>query len=434
MTDFQIGLMGMVLLVILILLSMRIAYAVAIVGLLGLVLLQGWAPGTSMLGTVPVSVVGTYAYSSIPLFVLMGYFAYYSGVTDDLFDVAKTWFQHIRGGLPIATVLASAGFAAVSGSSSAATSVLGKVSIPQMDQSGVDNKLSTGVIAMGGCLAALIPPSTIMIIYGIITEKSIAAMLIAGIIPGILTVIIYILMIYIRVRINPNLAPIAPKMPWKERILSLRKTYGMILLVILVIGGIYLGIFTPTEAAGVGAFGALVLGLILRKIKLKEIKISLIETIKTSAMIFAIMIGISMFIRFLALSGLASFLKDTVTNLPVAPIYILIVMLLIYLILGMFMDAVSMMMLTLPIFFPIVDALGFHAIWFGIIVVKMAEIGLVTPPVGLNCFIVKGVAPKVPLGEIFKGVVPFIAAEFVVVAILIAFPEIVTFLPDLLKN
>lgn len=432
MTDFQIGVIALVVLMILILLGMRIAYAVTIVGAIGIIVIRGLGPGTALLGTIPSSVVGTYSYSAIPLFILMGYLTYYSGIADDLFDTARVWVQHVHGGLPIATVLASAGFATVSGSSSAATSVLGKMAIPRMLDSGVDKKLAAGTVAMGGCIAALIPPSTIMIIYGIITEQSIGAMLIAGIIPGILTVVLYIIMIYVRTRLNPALAPITEKVSWTERFKSLKNIYGVIILFILIMGGMYFGIFTPTEAAGIGAGGALLLGLVLRRLNFEKIRVSAMEAIKTSAMVFAIMVGISMLIRFLAQTGLTQFISGFITDLPVPPMMILVSMLIVYLILGMFMDAVSMMMITLPIFFPIILSLGFHPIWFGIIVVKMAEIGLVSPPVGLNCFIVKSVAPKIPLGKVFWGVVPFIFVEFLVVIILILFPQLVTFLPDLM--
>lgn len=434
MSDLQIGILGLTILIILLIMGMRVAYAITLVGGIGIIVIKGWESGTTFLGNIPSSVVGTYSYSAIPLFILMGYFAYYSRLTDDLYDVAKTWVQHIHGGLPAATVLASAGFATVSGSSSAATGVLAKMAIPQMVNSGVDRKLSAGTVAMGGCLAALIPPSTIMIVFGIITEQSIGKMLIAGIVPGILTVLLYILLIYTRVRINNSLAPTAPAFSWKERFKSLRKTIGLLILVILVIGGIYTGVFTPTEAAGVGAAGALILGLVLRRLSLSNIKMALMESVKISTMIFAIMVGVSALIRFLALAGVNTSLTNFIQSLPVGPMPILFIMLIIYLILGMFMDAISMMMITLPLFFPIIVELGFHPVWFGIVVVKMAEIGLVSPPVGLNCFIVSNSSSEVSLGQTFRGVVPFIFIELIVVLILILFPQIVTFLPDLMMD
>lgn len=434
MLDFQIGILGLVLLVLLIVLGMRVAYAVTLVGVIGLILLRGWSPAINLIGSIPSSIVGTYAYSTITLFVLMGYFAYYSKVADDLFESIRTWVQHIHGGLPSATILASAGFATVSGSSSASSAVLGKMTISKMLDVGVDKRLASGTVAMGGCIAVLIPPSTLVIIYGIMTEQSIASMLIAGIIPGIITVLLYILFIYVRVRMNPELAPIVPAFSWKERFSSLRKTVGIVMLVIIIVGGLFFGIFTPIEASGIGAAGALVIGIVLRRLNFKKIQMAMIETIKTSTMIFAIMVGISIFIRFLAFSGLTKAISDLILNLPFSAMGILIVILLILLVLGMFMDAISMMMLTLPLVFPIIVALDFNAVWFGIIVIKMAEIGLVSPPVGLNCFIVKGVAPKIPLGDIFRGVLPFIFVEAAIVVLLIAFPELVTFLPDLMRN
>lgn len=434
MTDLQIGILGLIVLVILIVLGMRVAYAVTFVGAIGVIIIQGMGPATSFIGYLPSSDVATYTYSAIPLFILMGYFTYYAGIADDLFKTAQVWIQHIRGGMPIATILASAGFATVSGSSSAASSVLGKVTVPPMLDAKVDQKLATGTVAMAGCLAALIPPSTIMIIYGVLTEQSISSMLIAGVIPGILTVVVYVLFIYFRVRLNPSLAPITEKASWSERIKSLKNTYATVILVVLVLGGIYTGFFTPTEAAGIGALGALIISLILRKMTFNKLNKALVETLKTSSMIFLIMVGIAIFIRFIALSGLNTAISNFIVKLPFSAMTILVFILIFYLFLGMFMDAISMMMLTLPIFFPVMMDLGFHPIWFGIIVVKMAEIGLVTPPVGLNCFIVKNVVPRVPLGDIFRGVLPFIVIEIIIVAILIIWPDLVTVLPDIMNN
>lgn len=431
MTDLQIGIFGIILLLVLMLVGMRIAYAIAFVGTVSLIMLNGFSSTMSLVGSIPGNVIGVYSYSAIPLFILMGYFAYNAGITDELFETAKAWTQHIRGGLPIATVLASAGFATVSGASTASALVLGKIAIPQMLKNGVEPRLAAGTVAMSGTLAALIPPSTIIIIFGILTEQSISSLLIAGILPGFVSVIAYITLIYFLSRSKSNNLIVQKKLPLSQRLYSLRKTIGMILLIILVIGGIYTGFFTPTEAAAVGALGSFILS--FRNLTWEKTREAITETVKVSAMIFAILVSISIFIRFLAHSGITKQLNDFVLSLSLPPIIILLAMLVVYLILGMFMDGVSMLMLTLPVFFPIIIGLDFNPIWFGIIVIKMVEIGMVTPPVGLNCFMVKRAVPELQLGTIFKGVIPFIIVDFIVIALLIMFPSIITFLPELMR-
>lgn len=427
MNSITLGLSLLTLLVFLMLIGSRVSYAVIFVSTLGVFLLKGWTPTSTFIGGLSISEVGNYTYSALPLFILMGYFTYYAGIADDLFHATKIWVRHINGGLPTATILASAGFATVSGASTAATSVIGKISIPQMLDAGVKPSLAAGVVAMGGCLAALIPPSTVMVVYGILTEQSISKMLLAGIIPGILTVTVYIIYIYTISRLDNSKAGVREQpSTWRERFSSLKLTLPIISLFLLVIGGIYLGVFTPTEASGIGAFGALSIAIALRRMSWEKLKLALSDTVKTTCMIFFIMVGISIFSRFLSLAGINQLINGYILGIDASPIFIVIVMLFIYLILGMFMDAVSMMMLTLPIFFPIINSLGLDPIWYGILVIKMAEIGLVSPPVGLNCFIVKGVTTRIPIAEIFKGVMPFIALEIITVIILLIFPSIVT--------
>lgn len=427
MSATVLGTALLVLLIVLMTIGSRVSYSVIFVSALGIFLLKGWTPTATFIGGLSISEVGSYTYSALPLFILMGYFTFYAGIADDLFDATKTWVKHINGGLPTATIIASAGFATVSGASTAATSVLGKISIPQMLDAGVKPSMAAGVVAMGGCLAALIPPSTVMVVYGILTEQSISKMLLAGIIPGVLTVSIYIVYIYISSRLDRQKSGSTEQAAsWYERVASLRLVLPIASLFLLVIGGIYLGVFTPTEAAGIGALGALSISLVMRRMTWEKLKLSLLDTIKTTCMIFFIMVGISLFSRFLSLAGISQVISGYVINIDVSPITIVVLMLFIYLILGMFMDAVSMMMLTLPIFFPIIKSLGLDPIWYGILVIKMAEIGLVSPPVGLNCFIVKGVATRLKLTEIFKGVMPFILLEILTVVILLLYPSIVT--------
>jgi tripartite ATP-independent transporter DctM subunit len=432
MNEITVGLTGTLVFLILIFSGMRIAFAVFLVGTLGLIILRGWTPALSLVGYLPFSLVGTYAYSVIPLFIIMGYFAYYARVSDDMFDTARAWLQHVPGGLAMATVVASAGYGACSGASVAAAGVLARVAIPPLQESGVDNKLAAGVVALGGSLASLIPPSGLIVIFGILAEQPIGQLLIGGILPGILTTFVYLALIYVRVRINPGLSPVSYAVPWKERIRSAGRIWGVLLIVVLVVGGIYSGIFTPTEAAGVGAFVTFVLALGRRKLNFRVLQEGLMETLRTNAMIFAVMIGISVFIRFLAHSGTTKIINDFIVAAPLPPVLILIVMLGSYFILGMVMDALSMLLLTLPIYFPAAMALGFDPIVFCILVVKMCEVCLVTPPVGLNCYVIHSVVPSIPIEDIFKGTMPFVFAELFIVTILIIFPQITLFLPSLM--
>lgn len=411
---------------------MRLAFLSMLIGIVGITVIQGWSAASSISGYLPQSLIGTYGYSTIPLFIIMGYFAYSGGLTQGAYRSARAWLGHLPGGLAIATVWASAGFAACSGASTAAAAILSKVSVPEMRSAGYDTKLSVGIVSMGGCLASLIPPSVAMVVYGILTETSIAAVLMAGFLPGILTTIAYSILIYIRVRLNPRLGPPFPAVSWKARFASLKECTGMLLLALAIIGGMYSGIFTPTEAGGIGAFIAFLSAVVLRRLNWINLKEALIESMRSTVMIFAIMLGISIFIRFLALSGVTEALGKFAISLPVPRVVILICILFIYVLLGMFMDAISMMMLSLPIFFPPIVALGYNPIWFGVIVIVMCEVCLVTPPVGLVCFVVHGVVSDVPLSDVFMGVMPFLAVEFVVLALLIAFPEIVLIVPHMM--
>jgi tripartite ATP-independent transporter DctM subunit len=289
--------------------------------------------------------------------------------------------------------------------------------------------LAAGVVAASGTLASLIPPSVILVIYGIITEQSIGALLIAGFIPGVVSAAIYAAMIYTRVKIHPELGTPQPGVSLRAKFIALKGTWGVLVLIVLIIGGIYSGVFTPTEAGGAGAFGAFLMALIMRRLNKERLIESLLETGRTTIMIFAIIVGVLIFVRFLALTGLPDTFTQFVLDLPIPSGLILVLILCIYIFLGMFLDAIGMMMLTLPMVFPAVTGLGYDPIWFGIIIVKMCEICLITPPVGLNCYIVRSVAPDIPLEEIFRGILPFLAMDILTVAVLIAFPQIITFLP-----
>lgn len=424
------GLLGLAAIFVLIVLGMRIAFATALVGFLGLWAMKDIVIAGKVVGFLPHAIVAHYALSVIPLFIIMGYFAFYAGLTDELFFTARQWIGHLPGGMAIATVFGCAGFAACTGASTASAAIMGRVAIPEMKKYGYHPRLAAGVVAASATLASLIPPSVILVIYGIITEQSIGVLLIAGFIPGVVSAAIYAAMIYARVRINPQLGQSQPGVPWKARLISLKGTWGVLILIVLIIGGIYSGVFTPTEAGAAGAFGAFVMALAMRKLSMAKFKESLLETGRTTIMIFSVIVGVLILVRFLALSGLPASFTRFVVELPLPPLAILLLILVIYFFLGMFLDAIGMMMLTLPMVFPAVVALRFDPIWFGIIIVKMCEICLITPPVGLNVYVVQSVAPDIPLEEIFRGILPFVAMDVLTVGVLIAIPEIVTFLPN----
>jgi tripartite ATP-independent transporter DctM subunit len=434
MDPVTLGYIGVGCLFCLVLLGMPIAFASALVGLVGIGILKGWTVAFSLAGYLPHGVTAHYSLSVIPLFIIMGYFAYFAGITGDVFKAARNWVGHFPGGLALATTFGCAGFAACTGASLAAAAVMGKVAIPEMQKYGYDNRLATGSVAAGGTLAVLIPPSIPLVLFGIITDQSIGVLLIAGVIPGILTAIAYSLVIYGQVKLRPNLAPTLHSVSWRRRMGSLKKMWGMLVIFCLIIGGIYSGAFTPTEAGGAGATFAFFLALFMKKINWATLKESVLETGRVTVMIFAIVVGILIFVRFLALTGLPASIATAVVKAPVHPLVILAGSLLIYVVLGMFLELIGMMLLTLPVIYPAMVALDFNPIWFGIIVVKMCEICLVTPPVGLNVYAVYSVAPKVPLEDIFRGIAPFLMIDIATIILFIAWPELITFLPSLMLS
>jgi len=426
------GYLGIAAITVLIILGMRVAFATALVGILGIAFLKGWGTAFTISGYLPHGIVAHYSLSVIPLFIIMGYFAFFAGLTRDVFQTARQWFGHFPGGLAIATTYGCAGFAACTGSSVASAAVMGKMAIPEMTKSGYNPRLATGAVAAGGTIATLIPPSVPLVIYGIITEQSVGFLLMAGVLPGILSAVIYALMIQVRVKFNPSLAPALPAAPWKRRFLSLKDTWGILVLLALILGGIYTGVFTPTEAGGAGATGTFFMALLAGRLNWTDFKQSVLDTGKATVMIFSIIVGVLIFVRFLAITGLPASFSKAVLAMPVNRMLILCGILGLFVFLGMFLDLIGMMLLALPIVFPAVVALGFDPIWFGIIVVKMGEICLITPPVGLNVYVVNSVAPDVPIQEIFAGIFPFLLMDFLTLTILIVFPQISLFLPGLM--
>lgn len=433
MTPLTVGVIGIGVLFLLLCFGMPIGFVMALVGFIGFACLVDFESALGILRIVPYTTFADYGLSVIPLFILMGEFCFFAGLSKDLYDTVHSWLGHLRGGLAMATIGACAGFAAVSGSSLATAATMGSVALPEMRRYNYDDALATGAIAAGGTMGILIPPSVILVLYGIITEQSIGKLFLAGFIPGVLEAVFYMVTIYILCKRNPRLGPPGPRTSMMQKIASLKTTWVVLLLFILVIGGLYKGVFSPTEAAGVGAFGAFAFGLARRRLGLKAIKSSLVETGKSTAMIFIIVMGAMILGYFLAVSRLPFELASIIGGLEVNRYIILGVILVFYIFLGCMMDSMAMLLITVPIFFPLIVSLGFNPIWFGIIMVRICEIGLITPPVGLNVFIISGIAKDVPMYTIFRGIVPFFIADICEVILLVAVPQIALFLPGLMK-
>lgn len=406
-----------------------IAFGMALVGIVGLTYVVGFEPAARQVGQMAMDTPMIFTFSVLPLFLLMGNLISRSGLSQDLFVASNKFVGHFRGGLAMATVLACGGFSAVSGSSFATAATMAPIAIPSMRRHGYRDGLATGSVAAGGTLGILIPPSIVLVIYGSLTETDIGALFIAGIIPGIVGIALYIAAIWVIGMVNPAAAPAAPKASWTERLVSLKGVWGVVALFALVMGGIYFGVFSPTEAAGIGAVGALVFALIRRTISLREYFEIFVETAHTTTALLALVIGAVIFAAFVNLAGLPNQLSEFIIRLEFGPWQVIMVILIIYLILGCFLEAFSMILLTVPIFAPIIVSLGFDLIWFGIIVVIVVEIGLITPPIGMNVFVLKSVMRDIETATIFRGVAPFVAAGIIRLAILLPFPSIILFLP-----
>lgn len=433
MTEFQIGILWTSGLLVMVFLGVRVFAAAAIVGLLGTVHIIGWDAGAGIVGTVPHSKSVNYALSVLPMFILIGFIAYHAGLTHALFEAAKAWFGWVPGGLAVASVFATAGFAAVSGASTATAAVFSRVAIPTMLENGYSPKLAAGVVAAGGTLASLIPPSAILVIYAIIVEESVGALIIAGFIPGIISAIIYAMLIIGQCMIKPELGRAIESPPMIDKLKTLPGTLPIFFVVGVIFWAMYTGKATPTEAGALGAFIVLCVA-VFHGMKWSNLEDALLETAKLTVMIFALIWGVLIFVRFLGYSGLPAEFAEWIIGLReehgFPPVVIMILILCGYAILGMFMDAIGMLLLTLPVVYPAVIELGYSPIWFGIIVVKMCEVCLITPPVGLNCYVVAAVRPDIPLGDVFRGIGPFFVADVVTVGVFLAYPELITWLPE----
>jgi len=433
MDDFTIGLIGTGGLLVMVFSGVRVFAAAAITGLFGVVAIIGWDAGAGIIGTVPHSKSVNYALSVLPMFILIGFIAYHAGLTHALFDAAKAWFGWVPGGLAVASVFATAGFAAVSGASTATAAVFSRVAIPHMLAHGYDRRLAAGVVAAGGTLASLIPPSAILVIYAIIVEESVGKLILAGFLPGMVSALIYAALIIGQCKLNPELGPPIKSPPRREQWATVPGTLPIVAVVAIIFSAMYTGWATPTEAGALGAFVVLVIA-VYRGMRWGKLEAALVETAKLTVMIFALIWGILIFVRFLGFAGLPQAFAEWLTTLPFPPTVIMIMILLGYAVLGMFMDAIGMLLLTLPVVYPAVMALGYDPIWFGIIVVKMCEVCLITPPVGLNCYVVAAVRPDIPLSDVFRGIMPFFFADVATIGLFLAFPEIITWLPDLVNS
>lgn len=422
----------------LVFLRMPIAIAMGLVGFVGYMEIRNFRASISMVGRLIIDTAQDYGLSVVPLFILMGLFVNKGGLSRELYQVSNAFLGHFRGGLAMATIVACAGFAAICGSSLATAATMSKVALPQMRKYNYADGLSTASIAAGGTLGILIPPSVILVIYGLLTETSIGKLFIAGIIPGLLGVLLYLVAVRFTVARNPEAGPAGEKTNWAGRIAALRSVWAVLLLFFLVIGGLY-GVlnfwpihltFSPTEAAGMGAAGAFLIALSRRTLTVSGVMQVLVEAAQTTASLFAVLIGAWIFSNFVNLAGLPEGLRAAVSAAGLTPMTVMLMILLIYILLGCVFESLSMLLLTVPIFFPLVVSLGFDPVWFGIIVVVVTEISLITPPVGLNVFVLKGVVGDVSTGTIFKGVTPFWVVDIIRLIILVAFPAIVLFLPN----
>ena len=414
-------------------LGMPIGFAMAFAGILGMFITSGGAVVAGFLTYFPFDFSSEYTFTVIPMFILMGQLAFDVGFTRELFAFTRAWFGRLPGGLALGVIAGCTIFAACSGSSVATAAAMGKISIPEMTRAGYDKRIAAGSVASGGTLGIMIPPSIFLALYGVMTGTSIGKLLIAGILPGLVSAFMFMGSVMIRASINPSLAPLVPEMTWKERTSSIKGIWGILGIATTVLGTIYAGLCTPTEAAAIGVLGVIFLGTLSRRLKLKTLGTALMESTYSTATIFVIGLGAMMINPLFILSDLPQVVSNLVSSWGLHPMLVLFMVAAIYLILGMFIDALSLMLITLPVIFPTIVALGFDPIWFGVIMVKFIELALITPPVGMNLYIIKAIAPDFSMEDIFRGVFWFVIADICTLTILILFPSIALLLPGLMN-
>lgn len=433
MSEMMIGLVGIGGLLLLIAANMHIGVALILVSFFGLQAIVGFNGAWGMLKVVPHTFIANWTLSSVPMFVLMGYICFHAGMTRGIFDAARLWLARLPGGLAIASVFGCSGFAAVTGSSVACAAAMGKVAVPEMMRFGYDVRLATGTVAAAGTVGALIPPSILLIVFGVIAQEPINALFLGGLGIGILTSAAYVGVILLRVWLNPALAPsIKETVPLGEKLAALKQAAPVILLMVGVLGGLFGGLFTATQAGAVGALLSLVVALAQRSLGWRGLRLAVTETLVTCGSLFIVIIGASMLTRFLTLSGIGIAITDIVGELGASPVLLLVAIACVYLVLGLFLEPIGAMLITLPILLPLVDAAGIHPIWFGVFVVKLLEIGMITPPIGMNVFVLSStVGPTAPTGTVFRGILWFFVIDLVLLGAMIAFPQLVLFIPSL---
>ena len=427
-----VALFGFVGMFVLMALRVPIGVAMGITGVLGFGVLSGMGPALNLMGNVPLSVLTDYNLLVIPMFILMGAFASHSGMSRELFDAGRAWFGHRRGGLAYASIAACGGFAAINGSSVATAATMSQVALPEMRRAGYEPGFSAGLIAAGGTLGIMIPPSTILVLYGIMTEVDIAQLFAAGLVPGVLGVLFYVVLVqWIAIR-QPGRMPLGEPHTWGERLATLKNLWAVLLLFLFVLGGIYGGLFTVQEASGVGATGTLLIGMARGRLRWPQIRASLIDALRVSSGIMMIVVGAFLFGYFLTITQFTQNAVDWLVNLPVGAYGVLAIVMVGYFILGAVMDELAMILLTVPIVFPAMTQLGFDPVWFGVIVVMAVTFGMICPPVGMNVFVINSIARDIPLTRIYAGTMPFIAVDLVRLVVLCAFPGIALWLPQVL--
>lgn len=417
-----------------IILGMNVGMAMFIVGFVGLVLAKNWSAAIGILRQVPSAQASTYSFTVIPMFVLMGNAAFKSGISDGLFDVSSKWLSRLPGNLACSSVVACAVFGAICGSTIATTATIGTVALPKMKEAGYSRQLAVGAIAAGGGLGILIPPSTPLIVYGVATENSIGKLFAAGILPGVLLTIIIVLQIVVMVKRNPSLAPGGMKCAWIERLRELRKLGGIVFLFAIVLVGMFTGFFTVNEAAAIGAVASLVMMIVMRRMTWESFKAIILDTVNTTGMVFMLMVGATVFGSFLTMTKMPMQLASLISGLDLSRYVIITIIIIVYFALGCIMDALPMILLTMPIFYPIINDLGFDTVWFGIILILVVNLGVITPPVGINCYIVAGIAEDTPIYTIFKGALPFIFSILLTIVLVTVFPQIALWLPSVIYS
>lgn len=435
MSPELIGLGATILLLILILCNVQVGVSLLLTGFLGYIVINGPSSALTQLAISSFGTVTSYSLSVMPMFILMGMLLSYSDLSKDLFNAVDKWVGHRRGGIGITTIGASAIFSSISGSASATTATIARVAIPEMRKYKYDSRLSTAAVAAGGTLGFLIPPSVILILYGVLTMEPIGDLLVAGLVPGILLALLFMFVIYIQIIRDPSLAPVSGEISsLRDRMLTFNKIWPFMLIFIVSIGGIYFGLFTPTEAGGVGAMASLVVSLLTKRMNVKKLLESLNESVRITSMIFLILIGATIYAEFLALTRIPNTVTASLANLDVPAFVIMLLVLLMLFVMGMFIEGIAVMVLTLPVLHPLVTELGFNGVWFGVIMCLVINIGLITPPLGVSAFIIHGVVKDISLNTIFRGAVPMVVTMLLFAVLLIIFPGVVTFLPEMMVS